>query len=68
MSHDKGIITVVGQNEEQDDEDLVALRQLPRVNAHSKRCAQDIQDYQRLLAIKMRTLDDFTSGAYHDEF
>ncbi|KAG0092769.1 hypothetical protein BGZ93_005659 [Podila epicladia] len=112
MSHDKGIITVVGQNEEQDDEDLVALRELPRfeplvvpeipsqfslasvfgslsvskhsdvgeqafnpntlvdilvqVNAHSKRCAQDIQDYQRLLAIKMKTLDDFTSGAVQE--
>ncbi|KAG0036293.1 hypothetical protein BGZ82_004418 [Podila clonocystis] len=112
MSHDRGIITVVDQNEEQDDEDLVALRQLPRfeplvvpevpsqfslasvfgslsvakhsdvgeqafnpntlvdifvqVNAHNKRCAQDIQDYQRLLAIKMKTLDDYTASAVQE--
>ncbi|KAG0335757.1 hypothetical protein BG000_007258 [Podila horticola] len=112
MSHDRGIITVVGQNEEQDDEDLVALRQIPRfeplvvpelpsqfslasvfgslsvsrhsdvgeqafnpntlvdilvqVNAHNKRCVQDIQDYQRLLAIKMKTLDDYTASAVQE--
>ncbi|KAF9387749.1 hypothetical protein CPB97_002141 [Podila verticillata] len=112
MSHDKGIITVVGQNEEQDDEDLVALRQLPRfeplvvpevpsqfslasvfgslsaskysdvgeqafnpntlvdilvqMNSHSKRCAQDIQDYQRLLAVKMKSLDDYTATAVQE--
>ncbi|KAG0343691.1 hypothetical protein BG004_005073 [Podila humilis] len=112
MSHDRGIITVVGQNEEQDDEDLAALRQLPRfeplvvpeattqfslasvfgslsasrysdvgeqafnpntlvdilvqVNTHSKRCAQDIQEYQRLLAVKMKSLDEYTASAVQE--
>ncbi|KAG0198889.1 hypothetical protein BGX28_007727 [Mortierella sp. GBA30] len=109
-----GIITVVDQNEEQEDEALAALRDLPKfeplvvpelashftlatvfgslaissdskqatserafnpnvlvdifvqMNAHSKKCAQDIQEYQRSLGVKMRILDDYTTGAVQE--
>ncbi|KAI1295703.1 hypothetical protein EDD11_007853, partial [Mortierella claussenii] len=110
-----GIITVVDQSLEQEDEALVALRELPKfeplivpeqpahfslasvfgslsttagssrhdstelafnpnvlvdilvqMTAHNKKCAQDIQQYQKGLALKMKTLDDFTSGAVQD--
>ncbi|CAO3563029.1 unnamed protein product [Mortierella alpina] len=109
-----GIITVVDQSDEEEDEALVALRNLPKfeplvvpeaashfslssvfgalatssdtrhdsserafnpnvmvdilvqMNAHNKKCALDIQDYQRSLGIKMRALDEFTTGAVQE--
>lgn len=39
---------------------------LVQMNSHSKRCAQDIQDYQRLLAVKMKSLDDYTVSAVQE--
>ncbi|KAF9156151.1 hypothetical protein BG015_007049 [Linnemannia schmuckeri] len=39
---------------------------LVQINAHSKRCGQDIQEFQRSLGTKMRALDDFTSGAVQE--
>ncbi|KAF9341149.1 hypothetical protein BGZ91_010709 [Linnemannia elongata] len=39
---------------------------LVQVNAHSKRCGQDIQEFQRSLGTKMRALDDFTAGAVQE--
>lgn len=39
---------------------------LVQINAHSKRCGQDIQEFQRLLGTKMRALDDFTAGAVQE--
>ncbi|KAF9298426.1 hypothetical protein BGZ88_006713 [Linnemannia elongata] len=39
---------------------------LVQINAHSKRCGQDIQEFQRSLGTKMRALDDFTAGAVQE--
>ncbi|KAF9542564.1 hypothetical protein EC957_001857 [Mortierella hygrophila] len=39
---------------------------LVQINGHSKRCGQDIQEFQRSLGTKMRALDDFTSGAVQE--
>ncbi|KAK3831034.1 MAG: hypothetical protein J3R72DRAFT_455391 [Linnemannia gamsii] len=39
---------------------------LVQINAHSKRCGQDIQEFQKSLGTKMRALDDFTSGAVQE--
>ena len=39
---------------------------LVQMNAHNKKCALDIQDYQRSLGIKMRVLDEFTTGAVQE--
>ncbi|KAG0277608.1 hypothetical protein BGZ95_005677 [Linnemannia exigua] len=39
---------------------------LVQINTHSKRCGQDIQEFQRSLGTKMRTLDDFTLGAVQE--
>ncbi|KAF9279058.1 hypothetical protein BGZ68_008156 [Mortierella alpina] len=109
-----GIITVVDQSDEEEDEALVALRNLPKfeplvvpeaashfslssvfgalatstdtrhdaserafnpnvvvdilvqMNAHNKKCALDIQDFQRSLGIKMKALDEFTTGAVQE--
>ncbi|KAI7829552.1 hypothetical protein BC939DRAFT_500042 [Gamsiella multidivaricata] len=105
MEQTKGIITVVDSSTEQEDEALVALRQLPKashfslssvfssfsassdsdhgtsevafspnvlidmliqMNAHNKKCAQDIQDYQRSLGHKVRALDGYATGAVHE--
>ncbi|KAF9984825.1 hypothetical protein BGZ75_003613 [Mortierella antarctica] len=110
----QGIITVVDQSDEEEDEALVALRNLPKfeplvvpeaashfslssvfgalatssdtrhdaserafnpnvmvdilvqMNAHNKKCALDIQDYQRSLGLKMKALDEFTTGAVQE--
>lgn len=39
---------------------------LTQINAHNKKCAQDIQGYQRSLAHKIKGLDEFTSKAVKD--
>ncbi|KAG0319283.1 hypothetical protein BGZ97_002455 [Linnemannia gamsii] len=39
---------------------------LVQINAHSKRCGQDIQEFQRSLGIKMRALDEVTTGAVQE--
>ncbi|GJJ77351.1 hypothetical protein EMPS_09710 [Entomortierella parvispora] len=39
---------------------------LIQMNTHSKKCALDIQAYQRSLALRMKTLDDYTAEAVHD--
>ncbi|KAF9124091.1 hypothetical protein BGX30_001108, partial [Mortierella sp. GBA39] len=39
---------------------------LVQINGHSKRCGQDIQEFQRSLGTKMRALDDFTAGAVQE--
>ncbi|KAG9072172.1 hypothetical protein KI688_006396 [Linnemannia hyalina] len=39
---------------------------LVQINGHSKRCGQDIQEFQRSLGTKMRALDDFTTGAVQE--
>ncbi|KAF9362962.1 hypothetical protein BGX34_005177 [Mortierella sp. NVP85] len=102
----QGIITVVDESQEQEDEALVALRGLPKfeplitpeqpshfsltsvfgafsasaeskhafspsvlvdilvqINIHNKKCAQDIQGYQRSLAQKIKELDEYTVEA-----
>ncbi|KAI8603873.1 hypothetical protein EDD21DRAFT_7815 [Dissophora ornata] len=114
MEQPDGIITVVDQSHEQEDEDLVALRELPKfeplmvneqpshfslasvfgslststglrhessemafnpsvlvdmlvqMNAHNKKCAQDIQEYQRVLGLKIKVLDEYTTGAVRE--
>ncbi|KAG0044523.1 hypothetical protein BGZ83_010262 [Gryganskiella cystojenkinii] len=118
MDQDNGIITVSGQDEQAEDEALIALRKLPRfeplvvpdtpshfslasvfgalstspsgskrdssvatdvtfnpdilvdiflqMNTHSKKCALDIQQFQRSLAQKMKSLDDSTTEAVQE--
>ncbi|KAF9094338.1 hypothetical protein BGX23_002263 [Mortierella sp. AD031] len=39
---------------------------LVQINTHSKRCGQDIQEFQRSLGTKMRLLDDYTAGAVQE--
>lgn len=39
---------------------------LIQMNAHSKKCALDIQAYQRSLALRMKNLDDYTAEAVQD--
>ncbi|KAF9172426.1 hypothetical protein BGX20_005668 [Mortierella sp. AD010] len=111
MEQTEGIITVIDQASEQEDDALVALRELPKfeplvvpdqpthfslasvfgalsttndskhsssdmtfspnvlvdmliqMNVHNKQCAQDIQEFQRSLAQKVRTLDSYAAGA-----
>ncbi|KAF9941847.1 hypothetical protein BGZ65_001126 [Modicella reniformis] len=122
MDQTQGIITVVDESQEHEDDALVALRRLPKVqlrfpylkslfeplmtpeqpshfslasvfgtlsastdpkhvscelafnpgvlvdilvqiNSHNKKCAQDIQGYQRALVQKTKALDDYTMNA-----
>jgi hypothetical protein len=39
---------------------------LVQMNTHSKKCALDIQSYQRSLALRMRALDDYTTEAVQE--
>ncbi|KAG0222454.1 hypothetical protein BGX31_009122 [Mortierella sp. GBA43] len=39
---------------------------LVQINAHNKKCAQDIQGFQRSLALKMKGLDEYTYTAVKD--
>ncbi|KAF9438237.1 hypothetical protein BGZ76_009068 [Entomortierella beljakovae] len=111
MEQTEGIVTVIDQEDDQEDDALISLRALPKfeplivpeqtshfslasvfgslststdpknstpdmafnpnilvdlliqMNAHNKQCAEKIQEHQRSLAHKVKSLDSYTTGA-----